>query len=144
MTRARPRGAALLLVLVMAGVLAGGCVYYPTVEDVGGVRLLPEHGRVVREGDGALFFVDISSTGMFEDALVRVETPIAKRAQLLAQTGEPLPRLLVPATSLVRLQPGGERVALSELTRELKAGEVVIVTLFFEKSGALGVISSVE
>ena len=144
MTRARPRRAALLLVLVMVGVLAGGCVYYPTVEDVGGVRLLPEHGRVVREGDGANFFVDISSTGMFEDALVRVETPIAKRAQLLAQTGEPLPRLLVPATSLVRLQPGGERVALSELTRELKAGEIVIITLFFEKSGALGVISSVE
>jgi copper(I)-binding protein len=144
MTRARPHRAALLLVLVTAGVVATGCVYYPTVEDVGGVRLLPEHGRVVREGNGAFFFVDISSTGMFEDALVRVETPIAKRAQLLAQTGEPLARLLVPATSLLRLQPGGERVALSDLTRELKVGEVVIVTLFFEKSGALGVISSVE
>jgi len=144
MTRARSRRAALLLGLIVTGVLAGGCVYYPTVEDVGGVRLMPEHGRVVKEGDGALFFVDISSTGMFEDALLRVETPIAKHAQLLAQTGEPLARLLVPATSLVRLKPGGERVALSELTRELKAGEVVIVTLFFEKSGALGVISSVE
>ena len=144
MTRARSRRAALLLGLIVTGVLAGGCVYYPTVEDVGGVRLMPEHGRVVKEGDGALFFVDISSTGMFEDALVRVETPIAKRAQLLAQTGEPLPRLLVPASTLVRLQPGGERVALSELTRELKAGEVVIVTLFFEKSGPLGVISPVE
>jgi copper(I)-binding protein len=136
--------ALVLVVLIAGGMLLGGCVYYPTVEDVGGVRLMPEHGRVVREGDGALFFVDINSTGMFEDALVRVETPIAKRAQLLAQTGEPLPRLLVPGTSLVRLQPGGERVALSELTRELKAGEVVIVTLFFEKSGALGVVSSVE
>jgi len=144
MRRARSRRAALLLGLIVTGVLAGGCVYYPTVEDVGGVRLMPEHGRVVREGDGALFFVDINSTGMFEDALVRVETPIAKRAQLLALTGEPLPRLLVPATSLVSLKPGGERVALSGLTRELKTGEVVIVTLFFEKSGALGVISSVE
>jgi copper(I)-binding protein len=124
--------------------LVGGCVYYPSVEDVGGVRLLPEHGRVVRNGDGALFFVDINSTGMFEDALVRVETPIAKRAQLLTQTGEPLTRLSVPGTSLVRLHPGGERVALSELTRDLKTGEVVIVTLFFEKSGALGVVSPVE
>ena len=124
--------------------LVGGCVYYPSVEDVGGVRLLPEHGRVVRNGDGALFFVDINSTGMFEDALVRVETPIAKRAQLLTQTGETLTRLSVPGTSLVRLHPGGERVALSELTRELKTGEVVIVTLFFEKSGALGVVSPVE
>ena len=133
-----------LVALVGGGALLGGCVYYPTVEDVGGVRLQPEHGRVVREGDGALFFVDINSTGMFEDALVRVETPIAKRTQLLAQTGEPLTRLLVPGTSLVRLHPGGDRVALSGLTRELKVGEVVIVTLFFEKSGALGVVSSVE
>jgi len=112
--------------------------------DVGGVRLLPERGRVVRNGDGALFFVDITSTGMFEDILVRVETPIAKRAQILSQSGAPLTRLHVPGTSLVRLHSGGERVALSELTRELKAGEVVIVTLFFEKSGALGVVSPVE
>ncbi len=136
--------ALVLVALVGSGVLLGGCVYYPTVEDVGGVRLQPEHGRVVREGAGALFFVDINSTGMFEDALLRVETPIAKRTQLLAQTGEPLTRLAVPPTSVMRLYPDGARVALSELTRELKAGEVVIVTLFFEKSGALGVVSSVE
>jgi copper(I)-binding protein len=131
-------------VVLAVGVLVGGCVYYPTVEDVGGVRLSPEHGRVVRNGDGALFFVDINSTGMFDDALLRVETPIAKRAQLLTQTGELVPRLVVPATSLVRLQQGGDHVALSELTRELKAGEVVLITLFFEKSGALGVVSPVE
>jgi copper(I)-binding protein len=120
-------------VVLAAGLLASGCVYYPTVEDVGGVRLQPDHGRVVRNGDGALFFVDINSTGMFDDALL-----------LVTQTGEPLPRLAVPGSSLVRLHPGGERVALSELTRELKVGEVVLVTLIFEKSGALGVVSPVE
>ena len=136
--------ASLALLLLVGGLLAGGCVYYPTVEDVGGVRLRPEHGRVVRNGDSALFFVDINSTGMFEDAIVGVETPIAKRAQLLTQTGEPLARIAVPPTNLLRLFPGGDRVALSELTRELKPGEVVIVTLFFEKSGALGVVSAVE
>ena len=147
MTRARGRAGtpALRLVLVLAGaLLVAGCVYYPTVEDVGGVRLLPEHGRVVRNGAGALFFVDINSVGMFEDSLVKVETPIAKRAQLLTQAGEPLAKITVAPTALTRLHSGGERVALSELTRELKPGEVVIVTLFFEKSGALGVVSPVE
>ena len=124
--------------------LAGGCVYYPTVADVGGVRIQPEHGRVVRGGDGALFFVDLNSTGMFEDVLLRVETDFAKRAQLLGPNGARVERLTVPGATLVRLHETGERVALSELTRELKAGEVVIVTLFFEKSGALGVVSSVE
>ncbi len=136
--------APLALLIIVLGLLVGGCVYYPTVEDVGGVRIVPEHGRIVRNGDGALFFVDLNSTGMFEDAIVRAETPIAKRAQLLTQTGESVTRIAVPPTSLMRLHPGGERVALSELTRELKAGEVVIVTLYFEKSGALGVVSSVE
>ena len=131
-------------VLLLLALLAGGCVYYPTVEDVGGVRLVPEHGRVVRNGDGALFFVDINSTGMFEDAIVRVETPIAKRAQLLTRTGETLTKIAVPPTTLTRLHSDGERVALSELTRELKPGEVVIVTLYFEKSGAVGVVSPVE
>lgn len=150
MTLGRPRrprrgkATSRLLLLLVGGLLAGACVYYPTVEDVGGVRLLPQQGRVVRNGDGALFFVDINSPGMFEDTLVRVETPIAKRFQFVTQAGEPLEKLLVPGIGLLRLHPGGERVALSELTRELKAGEVVIVTLFFEKSGALGVVSPVE
>jgi copper(I)-binding protein len=125
-------------------VLASGCVYYPTVADVGGVRIQPEHGRVVRSGEGALFFVDLNSTGMFEDVLLRVETPIARRAQLVGVNGARVEKLTVPGTSLMRLHAGGERVALSELTRELKAGESVIVTLFFEKYGALGVVSSVE
>jgi hypothetical protein len=138
------RPASRLLLLLAGALLLAGCVYYPTVEDVGGVRLLPEHGRIVRNSDGALFFVDINSTGMFEDALVKVETPIAKRAQLLTQAGEPLTKITVAPTALTRLHSGGERVALSELTRELKPGEVVIVTLYFEKSGALGVVSPVE
>jgi copper(I)-binding protein len=124
--------------------LLGGCVYYPTVGDIGGVRLLPERTRIVRNGATALFFVDITNTGNSADFLGRVEAPIAKRAQLLSPNGEPLARLTVPGASSVRLHSDGERVALSELTRELKAGEVVIVTLVFEKSGAIGVVSAVE
>ena len=143
MTRAR-RAVGGLAVGLVALFLAGGCVYYPTVADVGGVRIQPEHGRVVRSGDGALFFVDLNSTGMFEDVLLRVETDFAKRAQLVGPNGARMERLTVPGATLVRLHETGERVALSELTRELKTGEVVIVTLFFEKYGAMGVVSAVE
>ena len=131
------------VVVALALVLAG-CVYYPTVGDIAGAHLAPERGRVVRNGDGALFFVDITNTGISEDFLVRVEMPIAKRAQILGATGEAVQKLMVPATSMLSLRADRERIALSELTRELKAGEVVIVTLFFERTGALGVVSSVE
>jgi copper(I)-binding protein len=130
--------------MVALALVLAGCVYYPTVGDIAGAHLAPERGRVVRNGDGALFFVDITNSGISEDFLVRVEMPIAKRAQILSATGEAVQKLSVPGPSLLRLRPDGERVALSELTRELKAGEVVIVTLFFEKSGAVGVVSSVE
>ena len=134
-----PGTVAMVLTLLLAG-----CVYYPTVGDIGGARLAPERGRVVRNGDGALFFVDITNTGISEDFLVRVEMPIAKRAQILGATGEAVGKLTVPPTSMLSLRAGGERVALSDLTRELKAGEVVIVTLYFERTGAVGVVSSVE
>ncbi|PYN11257.1 MAG: hypothetical protein DME05_24840, partial [Candidatus Rokuibacteriota bacterium] len=91
-----------------------------------------------------LFFVDLNSTGMFEDVLLRVETDFAKRAQLVSANGARVERLTVPGATLVRLHESGERVALTDLTRELKTGEVVIVTLVFEKYGLLGVVSAVE
>ena len=131
-------------VIVALALVLAGCVYYPTVGDIGGAHLAPERGRVVRNGDGALFFVDITNTGISEDFLVRVEMPIAKRAQFLGATGEAVVKLTVPATSMLSLRADRERIVLSELTRELKAGEVIIVTLFFERTGALGVVSSVE
>jgi len=131
-------------IVVALTLLVAGCVYYPTVGDIAGAHLAPERGRVVRSDAGALFFVDIANTGISEDFLVRVEMPVAKRAQILGATGEAVERLTVPPTSMLSLRADGERVALSDLTRELKAGEVVIVTLFFEKTGAVGVVSSVE
>jgi len=140
----RRRAAGTRTLVVALALLLAGCVYYPTVGDIGGARLSPERGRVVRNGEGALFFVDITNTGISEDFLVRVEMPVAKRAQILGTTGEPVEKLTVPPTRMLSLRAGAERVALSELTRELKAGEVVIVTLFFERMGAVGVVSSVE
>ncbi len=142
MTGLRRRPA--IAVLVPLLLTLGACVYYPIVSDVGGIRIQPAHGRVVRQDGGAVFYADINSTGKFEDVLTRVETVIARRAQLVDAAGASLPRLHVPGTTLVRLVPDGQRVVLSDLTRELKPGEVVIVTLFFEKTGAIGVISPVE
>ncbi|MEK7701392.1 MAG: hypothetical protein AAB418_05240, partial [candidate division NC10 bacterium] len=86
---------------LLAVAALAGCVYYPTVTDVGGVRIVPERGRVVRQDAGALFFVDINSTGKFDDVLTGVETPIARRAQLVGPAGAPLARLLVPGTTLL-------------------------------------------
>ncbi len=135
-----PRRAALAL----GALLLAGCVTYPMVTDVGGVRIQPANGRIVRDGGGAIFVAEIDSTGKFEDAITRAEAPIAKRAQLVDAAGAPLPRLAVPGATLVRLAADGPHVVLSDLTRELKLGEIVIVTLYFEKAGAIGVIAPVR
>ena len=135
------RGAALALLLGV--VLLAGCVYYPTVEDIGGVRIRPENGRAVRRADGLAVYVDLASTGKFGDALVGVATPVGK-AQLVDASGAPLTRLEVPGAATVPLTLEGPHVRLTELTRAVVPGEVIIVTLVFEKSGQLGVVTRVE
>lgn len=130
-------------VLAVALMLAG-CVYYPTVKDVAGAMIRPEHGRAVREGDRTLFYVDLASTGTTGDVLTSVRTPLAQQAQIVSATGAPVDRLAVPGATIFRLGPGGPYVLLSGLTRELRPGDTVIVTLTFEKTGNVGVIAAVE
>jgi len=59
------------------GLLLGGCVYYRPWRTSGGVRLLPRaRPRGCATATARSCFVDITARGMFEDVLVRVETPI--------------------------------------------------------------------
>jgi copper(I)-binding protein len=132
--------AALLLVLVIAG-----CTYYPTVPDVGGIRIRPMNGRAVRTPAGLALYVDLESTGKYGDAVIGVAAPdVAKSAALRGPAGEPVARVEVPGTAIVRLAPQGVHIALSDLTRAVAAGDVVLVTLVFEKIGNVGAITRVE
>jgi copper(I)-binding protein len=70
--------------------------------------------------------------------------PVARRAQLVSGDGAPVERLEVPPTTVVHFRPGGPHAVLSDLTRELTAGETIIVTLLFQKSGGIGVVAVVE
>ncbi|MBI1734142.1 MAG: copper chaperone PCu(A)C [Candidatus Rokubacteria bacterium] len=117
---------------------------YPAITDIGGTRIRPENGRLVRQPDGAALYVDLHSTGKYGDVLVAARAPIAGGAMLVGAGGAPVPRLEVPGAALLLFRPGGPNVRLSELTRALTPGEVVIVTLVFEKIGHLGVVSVVE
>jgi copper(I)-binding protein len=130
--------------LAVALLLAAGCVTYPTVMDVGGPRLRPDKGRAVRKDNGALVYFDIKSTGKYGDVITGVYSPVAKQAALVGAGGDPLPRLEVPGASTFSFAPGGPHVVLSDLTRALTPGETIIVTLVFEKSGGIGIITTVE
>jgi copper(I)-binding protein len=140
MSRARP--AAWLAILLALSV--AGCVVHPSLKDMGGPRIRPENGRAVRGGEGAAFYADIKSTGEFGDVLLAASSPIARRAILVDAAGAPVARLDVPGAATVPLHPAGPHVVLADLTRALAPGESIIVTLQFQKSGNIGVVTVVE
>ena len=134
------RAAALAVVLLVAA----GCVNYPTVVDTGGTRLRPDKGRAVRKDDTAAVYFDIKSTGKYGDVITAVYSPVAKQAVLVGADGDKLACVEVPGATTMSFRPEGPHVVLSELTRSLTSGETFIVTLIFEKSGGIGVITTVE
>jgi len=147
--RLRPAAAAGvgLALLVLAGsVLAGGCTYYPSVVDMGGVRLRPEEGRAVRSANGqeAAVYFKINSTGKYGDVLRGAESPLARKAEVRGAGGSRIRELEIPGVTVVTFDRGGPHIVLADFTRTLEPGEVIIVTLHFEKSGALGLVTVVE
>jgi copper(I)-binding protein len=130
--------------LAVALLLTAGCVNYPTVMEAGGTRLRPDKGRAVRKADTAAVYFDIKSTGKYGDVITAVYSTVAKQAVLVDAGGDKLTRLEVPGSTTMSFRPEGPHVVLSELTRSLTPGETFIVTLVFEKSGGIGIITTVE
>jgi copper(I)-binding protein len=141
MTRAAPGRLTPLALLL---VLLTGCTYYPTVADTGSPRLEPRNGRLVRTDGGAVCYFELESTGKFGDLLVAAESEVARRVQIVTPDGAPVASIDVPPASRLDFGPDGLRIALWELTRPLTPGDGVIVTLVFEKSGRIGIVSRVE
>lgn len=135
------RRAALAALLLL---LASGCVYYPTVMDTGGVRIRTENGRAVRQGADLLVTFDVLSTGKYGDTIVGVVSPIAKQALLVNGARGPVNRLEIPGAATVKFTPDGTHVVLGALQKPVERGETFIVTLQFEKSGGIGVVTLLE
>jgi copper(I)-binding protein len=129
--------------LALASLLSGGCTYYPSVQDMGGVRVRPEQGRAVRGQEATVYFV-LNSTGKYGDVLKADESPLARKAELRGPAGSRVNEIEVPGATVMAFHPGGPHIVLSDFTRPLEAGESIIVTLHFEKSGPLGLITVVE
>jgi copper(I)-binding protein len=80
------------------------------------------------------------------DTLVRIETPVAARAELHSSSTEggvmrmrPVSTLAIPASGRVRLQPGGIHGMLVDLQQPLTEGGRFPLTLVFERSGPVTV-----
>ena len=91
----------------------------------------------------AVYFV-IANDGSEADALIGAATEAARKADIHETRVQndvaemvPVPRVVVPARGRVAFKPGGYHVMLVGLTRELKEGETLKLTLQFEKSRAI-------
>jgi copper(I)-binding protein len=102
----------------------------------------PAHGG---GGNGAVY-VTIVNRGGSPDALVGATTDAAATVELHETVQEsgvmkmrPLPRFEVPGDGRLEMKPGGHHIMLLGLTRDLKPGDTVSVTLTFEKAGRMSV-----
>ena len=138
------RGPLVALIALVAGGALPGCVHYPTVMDVGGTNLRTANGRAVAQGSSAVVSFEIISTGKFGDVITGVTTPVAKQAQLVDAAGTPVTRLEVPGATTVKFTAEGAHIVLSDLQHPLVRGENFIVTLTFEKSGGIGIVTAAE
>jgi copper(I)-binding protein len=89
-------------------------------------------------------YMTIRNTGSQIDRLLKAETDIAQKAELhnMAMQGgqmkmAPVDRIEIPAGGEVKLQSGSYHVMLFGITHEPKVGDVISLTLTFEKAGTL-------
>ncbi len=101
--------------------------------------------------NGAAYLIRIQNQGKTADALVKVSTPIATRAELHNHIMEgdmmkmfEVKRIDIPAGGSVTLTPGGYHIMLFGLKHELKTGERYQLELTFTKAGKITVEVKVE
>ena len=120
----------------------------PTIgSPMGGTSATPDmqtmSGMTDNEATSAVYLVIINN-GDQADTLVGASTDVAKGIEMhetrinnnIAEM-IPLTRLDIPAGGRIEFKPEGYHVMLTGLTRELKVGETVKLTLQFQKSGAI-------
>jgi periplasmic copper chaperone A len=154
--------AALLVASVAAGCSAGSSA---------SIKVTDPWARAAM-GMGAAYLT-IQNTGSAADALIGASSPAAKTTEVhetvamesaapsdgmgmgspdpsasAAPGGmmgmRPVARLEIPAGSTVELKPGSYHIMLIDLTKELKAGDKIEVTLTFEKAGQVTVTAEVR
>ncbi len=102
---------------------------------------------------GATYMI-IENKGNEDDVLIGVEGDVSDAVEIHEMTIDennvmrmrPVEgqRLVIPAKSKVELKPGGYHIMLIGLKHQLKEGEVIDLTLKFEKSGEIKVQAPVK
>ena len=101
-------------------------------------------------GNGAAYLTVVNK-GAEADRLVGVESDLADSTELHqtvvqdnVMSMSPVEAIEVPTKGQVELKPGGYHVMLVGLKQDLKVGDVVKLTLVFEKAGKINIEAEVK
>ncbi len=107
--------------------------------------------RAAGQGATGAGFLSISNRGAAADRLLSAATPAARAVELhtMIRDGDVMrmravEAIEVPPGQTVALRPGGLHMMLVGLSRPLREGETVPVTLRFERAGEVWVALSVQ
>lgn len=107
--------------------------------------------RAAGQGATGAGFLSISNRGAAADRLLSASTPAARAVELhtMIRDGDVMrmravPGIEVPAGQTVALRPGGLHLMLVGLSKPLREGEAVPLTLRFERAGEVRVELSVQ
>lgn len=96
-------------------------------------------------------YVEISAKDGTSDTLVAASSPAAGRVEIHTHTMDDgvmkmrkLEKLEIPGGNSVLLQPSGNHIMLFELKGPLKEGDLLPVTLVFEKAGEVKIEATIE
>ena len=120
---------------------------------LGDIQILHPYARatVAQQNSGGAY-LSLENRGKTDDRLIRVETGIAKSAQIhnMEMAGDVMKMREVDGIELkagakLVMQPGmGYHIMLVGLNRQLKAGDQFMLTLYFAKAGKIEVAVHVE
>ena len=113
--------------------------------DPPGIEVQHVWSRAMPAGATGVVYLTVTDSGA-PNVLTGVSSPVAAKADLHESFDDhgvmkmrPVSQLPVSQGKPVTLKPGGYHIMLMDLKQELKVGDVIEVTLRFEKSGPITV-----
>jgi len=130
---------------------AGGMSMGGTGTPAAGSTAMGNMGTMDTEPATSAAYMVIKNSGGQPDALMSAKTDAAKAVELHnmkmdndVMTMFQVPQIDIPANGQVELSSGGYHIMLIGLTRDLKAGDKVMLTLNFQNNGSVTVEADVR
>jgi hypothetical protein len=139
----------IIIVLIAVAALLSACA---NAADAADCSNLPANGPKIkvegawsRAGSGTIgAFMIIHNCSGQNDALLKASTPIAMLTQVHTtemkdgvMSMSEVSKIDLPAGKKVELKSGGYHIMMMKLSQEVKAGDLVEITLVFEKAGEM-------